>query len=756
MFPPIQSLLLRSAAVLLLGIAVPAAAQLSPVVVPGPVGSGLFGRTVKALPNGNFVVADPGYDAGPILDVGAVHLYDGNSLARIATLTGSTASDQVGLEGADPGVIVLPNGNYVVRSMNWDNGTTVNAGAVTVCNAVAGCDGPVSSANSLVGSTANDFVGTFVRVLATGNYIVIQQVWDNPLGGIVNTGAVSFCSGGSGCSGPVSGTNSLIGVRAEDRVGGFTLLSNGNYVVSTRNWDNPSPSLRADAGAATFCNGNTGCTGSVTNANSLVGSTANDRVGDLVAGLSDGSYVVGSGSWDKPSPALVDAGASTWCNGSGSCNGLVVSAANSLTGGSANDQVGGGLNAFPLPGGAYAVSSQNFDDVGGGGADVGAVTWCASGGVGCTGVAVSATNSLVGGRFGDLFGPQVIPAKNGNFVVGSVQWDDPATNAGNVGAVAFCTAATHCAGQVLGAANALVGSTVVDNVGSSLVPLANGNYVVRSPAWDNAGTADVGAVTFCDGAIGCSGLVSVGNSYTGSSAADQVGSSGVIPLANGNYVVDSPSWSAGTTLDVGAVRLCDGAIGCFGGAGLGNALIGSTTTDLVGSGGITALTNGNYVVSSRVWDNGAFANAGASTWCSGTSGCTGVISSGNSLVGATTGDQISNPGVDALSDGNYLVRSMLFDNGTTVNAMAYTPGLGLGGSFGPVGSSNSVVGVATDGISSYDYDAARARLYVGRAASNAISIVGVPEPGLEALAVGTIGILVLGRRRRTPPRRSDG
>ena len=44
--------------------------------IPGPTGSGQFGYTVTALPNGNIVVTDPYFDApGPVADVGAAYLY---------------------------------------------------------------------------------------------------------------------------------------------------------------------------------------------------------------------------------------------------------------------------------------------------------------------------------------------------------------------------------------------------------------------------------------------------------------------------------------------------------------------------------------------------------------------------------------------------------------------------------------------------------------------------------------------------------
>ena len=51
-----------------------------------------------------------------------------------------------------------------------------------------------------------------------------------------------------------------------------------------------------------------------------------------------------------------------------------------------------------------------------------------------------------------------------------------------------------------------------------------------------------------------------------------------------------------------------------------NSLVGSTANDQVGSLGVTALNNGNYVVRSPNWDNGTVVNAGAVTWGSGTTG----------------------------------------------------------------------------------------------------------------------------------------
>ena len=79
----------------------------------------------------------------------------------------------------------------------------------------------------------------------------------------------------------------------------------------------------------------------------------------------------------------------------------------------------------------------------------------------------------------------------------------------------------------------------------------------------------------------------------------------------------------------------------------------------MGRDGVSALTNGNYVVRSYNWDNGA----GAVTWGSGTAGVSGVVSSDNSLVGSTANDNVGYDGVTALTNGNYVVISPYWDNG---------------------------------------------------------------------------------------------
>ncbi|HWS26885.1 MAG TPA: hypothetical protein VN259_09995, partial [Xanthomonadales bacterium] len=314
--------------------------------IAGPAGSVAFGKSVKVLPNGNIVVLDP--DA--LGTMGAAYLYSPVGVL-ISTLTGSSADDQIGSHG----VSVLSNGNYVIRSRNWDGGA-VNVGAVTWGSATTGVSGVVSASNSLVGSSANDGVGEVpLVVLSNGNYVIISPFWNN--GGISDAGAVTWGNGASGSIGVVSSANSLVGTAASDQVGtSVTALSNGHYVVASTSWNNGAT---ADVGAATWCDGDTGRSGTISVSNSLIGSTASDRVGNCgVTALSNGNYVVNSAFWNG------FRGAATWGNGASGSFGAINSG-NSLVGATANDQVGAFGNCLPtaaLSNGNYVISTPGWNN----------------------------------------------------------------------------------------------------------------------------------------------------------------------------------------------------------------------------------------------------------------------------------------------------------------------------------------------------------------------------------------------------------
>jgi hypothetical protein len=736
--------------------------------IAGPAGSGQFGYSITILPNGNWVIVDPYYDEGKVLDVGAVYLYDGETNALVSKLTGSTASDNVGLNG----ILVLPNGRFLVLSANWSNGPSGNAGAVTWCSIDTGCDGSVSAANSLVGSRGDDRIASNgITVMANGSYIVRSSYWDN--GKLVDAGAVTWCSSEAGCVTSVSAGNSLVGGRAGDHAGqdGIVTLRNGNYLVRSSKWDNDKEN---DAGAVTWCSGEVGCSGVITTTNSLVGNTSWDRVGkETILELANGNYLVNSPAWDREVAGVItptlDAGAVTWCNAETGCTGPVTDD-NSLVGGTDFDRVGSGgviglanlsyLVASPdwdhltlddqvtdagavtycngdtgctglvtvenslvggtnsdqagsqgiveLINGNYIVNTPTWDD--NWAPDAGAVTWC-SGETGCSGV-ITTTNSLVGSTYRDRVGSSgVAGLVNGNYLVASVTWDNRATaipgqvvridkkvvdmlaaGAMDAGAVTWCNGESGCVGAV-SAANSLVGDKLGDQVGNAgLVLLGNGNYLVRSPVWDNEKLKDTGAVTWCSGESGCTGLVSFENSLVGNSVYDKAGLRDITVLINNHYVVSCYDWDNGPLIDVGAVTWCDGETGCTGPITTENSLTGVHAYDRAGKGGIAGLLNANYVVLTPAWDLNKVKEVGAATWCDGEAGCSGLISAENSLVGSYSYDRVGSGGISILANSNYVIHSPTWDNGSIVDAGAVTWCNGQTGCNGTVTVSNSLAG----------------------------------------------------------------
>ena len=158
---------------------------------------------------------------------------------------------------------------------------------------------------------------------------------------------------------------------------------------------------------------------------------------------------------------------------------------------------------------------------------------------------------------------------------------------------------------------------------------------------------------------------------------------------SGKVVVAASNDNLGGT-SAGAAYLFDTNTGA-----LVSALTGKVN-DQVGGGRVTALTNGSYVVGSQLWNNGAATRAGAATWGSGTAGVSGAVTTANSLVGTTTGDQVSSNGVTALTNGNYVVTSYLWNNGAATRAGVATWGSGTAGVSGAVTTANSLVGSTTN------------------------------------------------------------
>lgn len=717
--------------------------------IKGPAGSELFGSNVTVLSNGNLVVIDYLYDDGAKTNVGAVHLYNGKTLELISTLKGATAGDSVGFNG----VMSLTNGNFVVKSQYWQNGATDNAGAATFVNAASGLNGVVSPSNSVVGVSVNDYIGSLATSLNNSNYLIGSIYYDN--GAAKDAGALAHCNGTSGSAFAIGAGNALIGSTENDHIGGngIVVLNNGNYLVLSPDWDNGADT---NAGAVTFCSGTSGLAGMVSETNSLVGGHAYDLLGastvyyygtyGVITELQNGNFIVYTPFWHNDTAA--NAGAITWCNGTTGRTGK-ISKSNSLVGSQSGDKLGrlnsfGDIGIYTLSEGRYVVLSTEWSN--GSKKHAGAVTW-GDGSKEMTGE-ISASNSLIGAHDSDYIGNNLSFLSDGNLVICSPLWDkDTIPNAGaatwfNVSTGTFgevsaansvigshandqvaingcrslpngnyvisspywnndtiyqAGASTWCSGKapssmIVGKGNSLVGSQDDDRVGLSLTTLNNGNYVVLSPNWINGTKANAGAATWVNGSAGITGEVSAANSLIGENSNDFVGNN-VRTLNNGNYVVLTPNFDNGSTINVGAVTWCNGSTGRTGTVSAANSLIGSSGLDQVGQ-SMLAMTNGNYLILSRNWDNGSITNAGAITWCNGTAGRTGVVSKLNSLVGAYTGDAVGSQNALSLSSGKYIVRCTGCDNAGLPDVGAVVVCNADGSTVGEISPSVALMGVS--------------------------------------------------------------
>ncbi|WP_208948552.1 MBG domain-containing protein [Segnochrobactrum spirostomi] len=666
-------------------------------------GSG-FGTQLVQMPGGTIIVTKPLDDVAGAVGAGSVFYYNSSTGALISALQGTNSGDNIGsgglffinynnyqnyyVKGTTQIFVNDTTAPYLVLSPNWNGG----AGAITWAGANSTVAGVVSASNSLVGSTAGDRIGDNfqIAILPNNNYVSISPTWG------AGKGAVTMGSASTGIIGAVSSNNSIIGSASDrtdgsnlpgDRIGsnGITVLLNGNFVVRSPNWNQ-------NAGAITFFSQTTSTVGVVSASNSFVGTNA-------------GQFYHNT-NFTNP-----------YTNQPGSTYGYY-----------------GGDNfaaydIVQLSQYYFVITSPNWS-IGRGSVTI------ASSQSGITGT-VSGSNSLIGTTGGtqyesiygynlyygsDSVGSNVFALTNGNFVVTSPSWNS------NRGAATFSSVTAPTLGAV-SSSNSLIGSTAGtpgstgqrlgggnngifggDQVGTSVTPLASGNYVVRSTEWDGS----KGAVTFGSGMAGVVGAVSSTNSLVGSAAGDRVGGGGVTLLGNGDYVFTSPSWSSSK----GAVTRGAATGGLIGFLDASNSIVGATSNDpatglggdSIGSGGIVVLSNGSWVISSPNWS----AFRGAVTLMSATQATSGAITASNSLVGTTSGtlykydgihywqiggDQIGSGGIITLSynnGSNFLILSPYW--GTNKGAVTFQDPNSF--ATGALSSSNSLVG-ANSGIVSY-------------------------------------------------------
>jgi len=227
-----------------------------------------------------------------------------------------------------------------------------------------------------------------------------------------------------------------------------------------------------------------------------------------------------------------------------------------------------------------------------------------------------------------------------------------------------------------------------DQFGSSgIVQLTNGNFVVLTPMADEDALVDAGSITLINGETG--GII--GTPLQGLSG-EQYGlkSEHVVALANDNFVVIAPSVDEAGITKAGKVMLVDGNTGAL----IGTPLVGDQAYDRLGYDGVTALNNGNYVINSRDDSHNSLAKAGSVTLVDGLTGA--MI--GTPLYGDVAFDsrrQESRDGnqIFALKNSNFVLLSP-FDNADSVTDS---------GSFMLVnGASGKMIGSMTKGDQTND------------------------------------------------------
>ncbi len=473
---------------------------------------------VTVLANGNYVVGSKFWSDGDTTDVGAVTWGSGitgvvGEVSAANSVVGSHQDDEIGgFEGITP----LANGNYVMSAPRWNG----SRGFVMLGNGSTGSAGVVSSANSLVGNNPSDTVGSEVKALTNGNYVVASPTAE--IGGI--DGFVTFGNGTTGVTGPITTENSFAG----GSYGGTSVvpLTNGNYVITT-----------SSRSAVTFASGTTGITGSINETNSLIGGNVNGSEFRTFA-LPNGNYVICNPDWRAANG--IDYGAVTFGNGNTGVSGI-VSSSNSLIGSQSADGIGHG-GIVPLSTGNFVIKSPKWHGW------RGAATF-ASGTNGITGV-VGPENSLVGLNANEGAGGVINALPNGNYVVVNSQWNSVR------GAVTFGNGQTGVSGEV-SAANSLIGSDPNDNVGggnngTGVISGPNSSFVVSSHNWNGSR----GAATYVNGTSGISGVVSSQNSLVGTAPSDLLsnGDWGSGPLKYGTVFFEGGKFAIfSTVLDNGPV-----------------------------------------------------------------------------------------------------------------------------------------------------------------------------------------------------------
>lgn len=490
----------RAAAILVaavIGLPLQASVQRIPHGNDSPV----YGNWFQPLPNGNVVVADPGYDVpGGAQNVGAVSLFasDGRLIQRTV---GQQEGDALGWYG----ITLLSNGHYVVSSPQWGSPGMADRGAVTWGHAERGLPEVISPANSLVGDAAGNSVGFGgVLSLPNGHYVVLSRDWRG-------VGAATWSRGDGSTVGPVSAANSLVGSRTYDFSEEWTeVLPDSTVLLLLNQWDNGST---RNAGALVWLRGDGPTTGTIGPANALVGSTADDFRGAYLFPVPGGRVAFAAPYWDAP--GKVDAGAVLVASGSSRRSGP-LGEQNAWIGAAAGDLLGLGIShpdyrgIVPLANGELAVLSPTW------GSRRGAVHRIPNA---PEFVGVSSLDNAVVGRYADEYvgNGGVVPTPDGGLLVVSPEaWSQPSLRRS---AGAITVVPPGFGRTVLAPSNSWFGIAAEDRWGSGgVLRLSDGRWLVGSGWIDHQGLVDAGGVGMVSGTAGTGGTIDAATLWFGNQA----------------------------------------------------------------------------------------------------------------------------------------------------------------------------------------------------------------------------------------------
>ena len=592
------------------------------IIDPTPGASNGFGASVVILSNGNIVVFDPG-DFSVVGNGGAVHLYNPVTQTRITSMYYDNANDTVSLK-----ITALDNNNFVISSPNDNVGGIMNAGSVRLFNGNTGAQiGATIAGDVDLDSLGSGYLGTGGITVIGNNNFVISSAYDDE-GGINNAGSVRLIDGNTGTQ--IGAT--LAGDNAGDTLGsdGIVVLSNNNFVIASSEDDVGGVT---DAGSVQLVDGNTGVQIGAT----LAGDVANDQLGSSgITALANNNFVISSFVDDEG--GVTDAGSVRLVNGS-----TGVQIGSTLAGDKAFDVLSrSGVTA--LSNNNFVIASS-FDD-NGGIVNAGSVRLID----GNTGVQIGAT--LFGDLANDSLGSMGITALgNNNFVIASHEDDEGGiTDAGSVRLVNGST------GVQIGAA--LAGNDALDLLGvTGITALGNNNYVIVSERDDVGGIVDAGSVRLVDGSTG----VQIGTTLAGDVTNDVNSVTGITALGNNNFVIATENDDVDGIVDAGSVRLVNGNTGDQ----IGAALVGDVAGDRLGSSGVTALVNNNFVVASGQDNEGGITDAGSVIMVDGSTGA----QIGAKITGSVSGDFASvsiTPSATGLY--YYILSTSSADNGGMVDS----------------------------------------------------------------------------------------